>query len=257
MGNKKGSSSKLKEVLVDEEEVLKVIENQEFIAMRTAKKIWPSPTTMEDQLRELASDGLIQHQGFAEWKTPGEHQVPFPSLGEIVLFVSFIQAGLCHPASPFLHRFLQYFGISLNHLTPNVVLHLSMFVHFCESFLGILPSISLFCYFFHLKPHPRSDNTSILGGCVIQFRQGRKREFFDYHLVDSVKEWHSELFYARILNPPLAVHSNASHVVNDRWEKLLLTSEELNKIKSLFKRIKTPKQQGLTSFGIVASYLRR
>jgi DNA-binding HxlR family transcriptional regulator len=73
MCNKKGSSSKLKEVLVDEEEVLKVIENQEFIAKRTAKKIWPSPTTMEDQLRELASDGLIQHQGFAESKTPGEH----------------------------------------------------------------------------------------------------------------------------------------------------------------------------------------
>jgi hypothetical protein len=22
----------------------------------------------------------------------------------------------------------------------------------------------LFCYFFHLKPHPRSDGTSILGG---------------------------------------------------------------------------------------------
>jgi hypothetical protein len=60
MGKKKGSSSNSKEVLVDDEEVLKVIENQEFIAMRTTEKIWPSPTTMEDQLRELASDGLIQ-----------------------------------------------------------------------------------------------------------------------------------------------------------------------------------------------------
>jgi hypothetical protein len=36
---KKGSSSKSKEVLVDEEEVLKVIENQEFIAMRATKKV--------------------------------------------------------------------------------------------------------------------------------------------------------------------------------------------------------------------------
>jgi hypothetical protein len=42
MGKKKASSSKLKEVLVDEEEALKVIENQEFIAMRATKKIWPS-----------------------------------------------------------------------------------------------------------------------------------------------------------------------------------------------------------------------
>jgi hypothetical protein len=33
---------------VDEEEALKVIENQEFIAMRAAEKIWHSPTTIED-----------------------------------------------------------------------------------------------------------------------------------------------------------------------------------------------------------------
>jgi hypothetical protein len=60
MGKKKASSNTSKEVLVDEEEKLKVIENKEFIAMRTAEKIWPSPATIEDQLRELVSDGLIQ-----------------------------------------------------------------------------------------------------------------------------------------------------------------------------------------------------
>jgi hypothetical protein len=42
MGKKKGSSSKSKEVLVDEVEVLKVIENQEFVAMRVAEKVWPA-----------------------------------------------------------------------------------------------------------------------------------------------------------------------------------------------------------------------
>jgi RsiW-degrading membrane proteinase PrsW (M82 family) len=55
----------------------------------------------------------------------------------------------------------------LNHLTPNGVLHLSVFVHFYETFLGILPSITLLWYFFHLKPHPKSDSTSVLGGCRI------------------------------------------------------------------------------------------
>jgi hypothetical protein len=39
MGKKKASSNKSKEVLLDEEESLKAIENQEFIAMRTAEKI--------------------------------------------------------------------------------------------------------------------------------------------------------------------------------------------------------------------------
>jgi hypothetical protein len=169
---------------------------------------------MEDQLRELVSGGLIQDQGFADRKTPGEHRVPSPSPGEI-LFVSFICARLCLPSSLFLHRFLRYFDISLNHLTPNAILHLSVFVHFCESFLRILPSISLFRYFFRLKPHPHSDSTSILGGCGIQFHQNKQKEFFKYNLVDSVKDCRSEWFYARNMNPPLAIHSNTGPVVND------------------------------------------
>ena len=48
-----------------------MIENQEFMAMRAAQKIWPAPTTTEDQLRELVSDGLIQGKEFADWKAPG------------------------------------------------------------------------------------------------------------------------------------------------------------------------------------------
>jgi hypothetical protein len=56
---KKSMSSKSKEILVDEEVYLSVIENQDFIAMRAAEKIWPSPSTTEDQLWELVSDDPI------------------------------------------------------------------------------------------------------------------------------------------------------------------------------------------------------
>jgi hypothetical protein len=115
-----------------------------------------------------------------------------------------------------------------------------VFVHLCETFLGILPSISLFHYFFCLKPHLRSDSTS-LGGCGIQFRQGKKGLFFDYDLVDSIKEWHSEWFYVGNMNPPLAVHSNSGPMVNNRWKKASLTGEELNKIKPLLEKIRTLK----------------
>ena len=44
---------------VDEESSLSVIKNQEFVAMRAAQKAWLAPKTTEDQLRELAGDGLI------------------------------------------------------------------------------------------------------------------------------------------------------------------------------------------------------
>jgi hypothetical protein len=65
MGKKK-SSSKSKELLVDEDASLSIIENQEFIAMRAVEKLWPIPTTMEDLLRELVSFGLIQEKDFAD-----------------------------------------------------------------------------------------------------------------------------------------------------------------------------------------------
>jgi len=218
MGKKK-TAGKSQSSFVDEESSLSLIENQEFVAMRAAQKFWPAPTTTEAQLRELVSDGLIQGQAFAEWRVPGEHRVPVLVPGEIVLFVSFIHAGLCLPASAFLHQFLDYFGICLNHLAPNAVLHLSVFVHLCEAFLGIPPSLSLFRYFFRLKPQPRREETSVLGGCGIQFCQGLKSKFFDYDLVDSVRDFRANWFYAANLIPSLAVHSRSGPVVNDRWDK--------------------------------------
>ena len=44
-------------------------------------------------------------------------------------------------------------------------------------------------------------------------------------------------------------------MVNDRWEKNLLTMDELQAIKPFLERICTLKQQGLTGFGIISSFL--
>ena len=44
---------------MDEESSLSVIENQEFMAMRAAQKVWPALTMTKDQLHELIGDGLI------------------------------------------------------------------------------------------------------------------------------------------------------------------------------------------------------
>ena len=98
MGKKK-AANKSQAAFVDEKSSLSLIENQEFVAMRAAQKVWPAPTTTEDQLRKLVSDGLIQIKDIAEWRAPGEHQVPALGPGEIVLFVSFVRAGLCLPPS--------------------------------------------------------------------------------------------------------------------------------------------------------------
>jgi DUF2075 family protein len=72
-----------------------------------------------------------------------------------------------------------------------------------------------------------------------------------------MKEWRSEWFYTGNMLPALSFHSDSSPLVNDRWDKNLLSSEELKKIQLLLNRIRVLKQQGLNGLGIVASYLRR
>jgi hypothetical protein len=127
---------------------------------------------------------------------------------------------------------------------------------FVRLFLESSPLSPCFAIF-HLKRHPRSNSTFVLGGCGIQFHQNKQKGFFKYNLVESVKDWRSEWFYAGNMNLPLVVHSNAGPIMNDRWEKLPLSSEDLKKIEPFLERIKVLKQQGLTGFGIVASFLCR
>jgi hypothetical protein len=52
-----------------------------------------------------------------------------------------------------------------------------------------------------------------------------------------VKEWRSEWFYVRNMLSALSFHSDSSPLVNDRWEKNLLSSEELKRIQPLLDRI--------------------
>ena len=70
--------------------------------------------------------------------------------GRIVIFVSFVAAGLVLPFSTFLLQVLYTFGVQLAHLSPNSVVILSIFAHFCEMFVGVLPSVALFQHFFIL-----------------------------------------------------------------------------------------------------------
>ena len=57
--------------------------------------------------------------------------------------------------------------------------------------------------------------------------------------------------------PSLAIHSGSGPSVNDWWEKNSLMSDELQAIQPFLERISNLKQQGLTGFGIIPSFLHR
>jgi hypothetical protein len=71
------------------------------------------------------------------------------TVGEFVLFVSYLSCGLALSISPFM-LLLDNLGLQLQHLTPHSILQAAIFAHLCEMFVGVAPCTSLFCHFFVL-----------------------------------------------------------------------------------------------------------
>ena len=171
---------------VDEEKTLKQIDNPEFMAMRRMQKQFLKPTTQEAELDLLVAHGLIQEKFLSNFSSPGEHLILSPSPDQSVLFIPVVWTGLCYPPSDFLLEFIESYQIQVHHLTPNGVLFLSAFTHFCEVFLGIPPCLLLFRYFFRMWLSD-SKNPPFFGCCLIQTRQGVT--FPSLTLFYSVKDW--------------------------------------------------------------------
>jgi hypothetical protein len=130
--------------------------------------------------------GSFKRNFFLIFSSPGEHLIPSPSPDQSVLFIPFVRVGLCYPPSDFLLEFIESYQIQVHHLTPNGVLFLSAFTHFCEVFLGIPPCLLLFRYFFRMRLSD-SKNPPFFGCCLIQTHQGVT--FPSLTLSDSVKDW--------------------------------------------------------------------
>jgi hypothetical protein len=56
-------------------------------------------------------------------------------------------------------------------LSPNGVLHVYVFIHFYEAFVGIKPHYILFHKFFRLKPQPSTNVLRVVGGADIHMRE--------------------------------------------------------------------------------------
>jgi hypothetical protein len=78
------------------------------------------------------------------------------------VFLCFLVAGMVPPMSLFLHAALSTYSVVLAHLHPNTLLTLASFHYLCEAFVGVRPSVALFCIFFeaHL------DAGGAISGCL-------------------------------------------------------------------------------------------
>lgn len=83
--------------------------------------VWKEPSITEKQLQDLAADGVLPKKSLGKWRAPNQHRTPMPNPGEIVLFKAFVERGLGLPTSDFFRRLLHFYGLTVNHLTPNAV----------------------------------------------------------------------------------------------------------------------------------------
>ena len=133
---------------------------------------WKSSKCTDSHLLDLVEKHLLQPRIVIHWRRSDGEFFPHEGTDESVVFLPYVLRGLGFPISDFFRGLLHHWWVQVHHLTPNSILHISIFVHLCEAFLGIKPHFDLFQYFFHLKPHPNESKEDVVGGAGLQFRQG-------------------------------------------------------------------------------------
>ncbi|KAK1662162.1 hypothetical protein QYE76_050321 [Lolium multiflorum] len=126
---------------------------------------------------------------------PSEESYPTPPMGYRVSFVDHLIRGLSAPIHPFLRGLLFVYGLQLHHLTPNSILHISIFITLCEAFLGVQPNWALWKRIFFIRRNGSPNVAYNIGGVVISVRS--TVNYFDVKLPDSVQGWRKKWLYIR------------------------------------------------------------
>jgi hypothetical protein len=135
-------------------------------------KEWKKCKVKTDDLLALLNSGFLQEKEVDMRRAAAGDPYPMEkNPDKIPTFARFVERGLALPASDFFNGLLDYYGIEYLNLNPNGIFHVSIFVHFCEAFLGIKPHWVLIWKFFRVKPQPSANDPRVVGGAGIQMRE--------------------------------------------------------------------------------------
>jgi hypothetical protein len=148
------------------------------------------------------------------------------------------------------------YGLELHHLNPNSICHISIFIYFCEAFLGIEPHWDLFRFLFRIKPQPSSKNLSVAGGAGIQLRQQAGDKYLSYKFPSNLPGWKNHWFYIENHAPQLPAKSNRPPVVRPEWN-LEPSSGDMDQVRELLDIIEAQKMKGVTGASVMFSFFKR
>jgi hypothetical protein len=115
---------------------------------------------LESDLLRLVDVGVLPPKELCSWRICRGVTVPTEDTHESVVYVPFLIRDLALPISPFFCGLLDFYNLNLTHLNPNSILQISIFVHLCEAYLGILPHFGLWKYLYHCRPGMTRGSTS-------------------------------------------------------------------------------------------------
>jgi hypothetical protein len=179
---------------------------------------------------------------------------PYERVEEIVLFQHFVERGLALPTSDFFYGLLFYFGIELHYLNPNLILHIAIFVNFCEAFLGIESHFDIFCNLLYPKPQPTKMKMYEVGGAGIQLRQGMEKKYIPSRFPTSLSGWRERWFYVGNHEPSLLERTAGALKIAGEWT---LPCWDMSQIEDLLGIIKEHRDVGVTGVSVMYMWLGR
>ncbi|KAK1661430.1 hypothetical protein QYE76_049589 [Lolium multiflorum] len=152
---------------------------------------WERSKISNQDLNMMKKLGLMKKEDAIRF--PSEESYPNPPMEYRVSFVDHLIRGLSAPIHDFLRGLLFVYGIQLHQLTPNSILHISIFITLCECFLGVPPNWALWKRIFLLRRNASRNATYNIGGVVICVRTDV--DYFDVKFPDSVQGWRKKWLY--------------------------------------------------------------
>ena len=137
---------------------------------------WVPSRMGEVELNRLVEAGVLPDHATTGWQPALGESFPTPHIDEVMVFKDYFWRGLGFPVHPFLRDLLELWVVSLCNLHPNTILHISIFIHFYEAYLGILPHFNLFCYLFWLKKRG-GGGSKVVGGVYLQLHDRMVGEY--------------------------------------------------------------------------------
>jgi hypothetical protein len=209
----------------------------------------------ESDLLHLVSIGVLPPKELCSWRICRGVTFPTEDTHESVIYVPFLIRDLALPISPFFCGLLDFYHLNLTHLNPNSILQVSVFVHLCEAFLGILPHFGLWKYLYHCQPGMAGGQHQLVGGASLEMRRGRKADYLDIPLKDSIKGWRLEWFIVENHGNSLPHGQGDSQMfVTPSWTESP-TDLEVAEAGVLLAEVGLLKERGLTAEAVVADFV--